>query len=358
MASQKTLTIKQKQLALFSIDSCLGNSLLDYDQLPRFLHGRSNKVLTSTQHAERPYRQITLCDGEIFQIKPAEIERPSSNENVIDRKYIYPGTRESIVEEAIIDFAKNGEFKWDEGIPGHQYDGSGALKVLFTMYSLRKHLKEGGKEYKFSELREALSVLLGARYKRFVTGDIAVGNKMFRSAQKEYQYLGAVGALSMEEHMDSPIKASDVIEVTLSNEAAQKIISGDYRTYDAHLSLSMDSPVARFLYKTLSQKWLNVNTKGEAGMHYEIRQNETIREAGYPYSEQATKRKNVMKTALDELTRKNVLQPLKDVHVVEKKKGRKVVEVHMLVYPTQDFVDQQISASVRKRKNEKEMALI
>lgn len=351
MTTNKTLAIKQKQLALFSIESCLGNSLLDYDQLPRFLHGRSNKVLTPAQHAERPYRQVTLSDGEVFQIKPAEIDQSISGEDLIDRRYVYPGTRESIVEEAMVDFAKNGEFSWDVGAPGYQYDGSSALKVLFTMYSLRKHLKERGKEYKFSELREALSVLLGARYKRFVTGDIAVGNSMFRTAQKEYNYLSAVGALSTESKHDSPVKAADVIEVTLSNEATQKIIAGNYRTYDSRLSLSMDSPVARYLYKTLSQKWLNVNTKGEAGMHYEIRQNEVIMDAGYPLSDQVTKRKTVMMHALDELCRKGILQPVKDVHVVEKKRGRRIIEVKMLVFPTQEFVDQQISASIRKKKN-------
>lgn len=347
----KKLAIKQKQLALFSIESCLGNSLLDYDQLPRFLHGRSNKVLTPVQHADRPYRQITLSDGEVFQIKPAEVDQSVSGEDIISRKYIYPGTRESIVEEAIIDFAKNGEFSWDVGTPGYQYDGSSALKVLFTMYSLRKHLKERGKEYKFSELREALSVLLGARYKRFITGDIAVGNSIFRSAQKEYNYLSAVGALSTEEQFDTPVKAADVIEVTLSNEVTQKIIAGDYRTYNSTLSLSMDSTIARYIYKTLSQKWLNVNTKGESGMHYEIRQNETLMDAGYPFSDQATKRKDAMLHAIDELCRKGILQPLKDIHVVEQKRGRKIVEVKMLVFPTQDFVDQQISASIRKKKN-------
>lgn len=351
MSTTKTIAIKQKQLALFSIESCLGNSLLDYDQLPRFLHGRFNKVLTPVQHAERSYRQVVLSDGEVFQIKPAEVELAGSSEDVIERRYIYPGTRESIVEEAIIDFAKNGEFSWDVGSPGYLYDGTSALKVLFTMYSLRKHLTERGKEYKFSELREALSVLLGSRYKRFVTGDIQVGNSMFRSAQKEYHYLSAVGALSTEEQMDSPVKANDVIEVTLSNEATQKIIAGDYRTYDSKLSLSMDSPVARYIYKTLSQKWLNTNTKGEAGMHYEIRQNETIMDAGYPLPEQVTKRKTIMLSAIDELCRKGVLQPLKDVHMVEKKRGRKIVEVKMLVFPTQEFVDQQISASIRKKKN-------
>jgi len=325
--------------------------LLDYDQLPRFLHGRSNKVLTPVQHSESPYRQVTLSDGEVFQIKPAEVDMSISGEGVVERKYVYPGTRESIVEEAIIDFAKNGEFSWEQGTPGYQYDGTSALRILFTMYSLRKHLKERGKEYKFSELREALSVLLGARYKRFVTGDIAVGNSIFRTAQKEYHYLGAVGALSTEDKFDSPVKAADVIEVTLSNEATKKIIAGDYRSYDSALSLSMDSPVARYLYKTLSQKWLNVNTKNQSGMHYEIRQNEVIMDAGYPLSAQVTKRKGVMLAALDELCRKGVLAPLKDVHVVEQKRGKKIIEVKMLVFPTQDFVDQQISANIRKKKN-------
>lgn len=351
MSSNKTLALKQKQLALFSIESCIGNTLLDYDQLPRFLHGRNNKVLTAAQHAELPYRQVALSDGEVFQIKPAEIEEPTAEGEAINRKYIYPGTRESIVEEAIIDFAKKGEFSWDVGSAGYVYDGSGALKVLFTMYSLRKHLTERGKEYKFTELREALSVLLGARYKRFFVGEIKVGNSIFRSARKEFHYLSAIGTLSTGDQMDSPVKAADVIEVTLSNEATQKIIAGDYRTYDSRLSLSMDSPVARYIYKKLSQKWLNVNTKGEAGMHYEIRQNETISDAGYPLSSQATKRNSTMLSAIDELTRKGVIEPLKSVHVVEQKRGRKIVEVKMLVFPTQDFVDQQISASIRKKKN-------
>lgn len=339
--------VHEAQLTLFSAKDNSGNSLVDYDQLPRFLHAMSKKFFTPEEHAVNPYKEIVVGEKQVFQIRPAELD--GEDGSFQGRKYVYPSTREALVEEVIIDFARNGVFSWERGEPGYLHSETGAIKVIFTMYQLRKRLEAMKKSYRVSELTEALRVLRRATYRRFSSVNVEVGKKWFNRVDKEFSYIAELGFLERVDE-NTPIKSEAVVEVTLSEQASQKIITGDYRSYNCSMSLSFKSPMSRYIYKMISQKWRNATMKSGNGNSFTLPMNMTLNDAGHACPANITKRRAIVEKALEELHKSGVIQEIPNSHVHIKKRGAKIVDIVFLVMPQEGFVKQQILANVRYKE--------
>lgn len=317
------------QLALFT-NASSGNTLLDYDVHPKFVH-KQDKCVSLVDLSHHGFLTVSIGDGS-FEIIPAQMQRKSVETDKFSIVAIYPSTREAVIEECLIHFATRGEFSIERGEPGFRFDGT-SIRVYFTLHQLRSYLNSMGKSYKASELREGLTVLSLAKY-RIKTPD-------FHDREQLCSYI-----VQSLDHIDNEVK-TDVLRgdriycVTLDSRATKKILEGHYRSYDAELSLSLRSPVARYVYKKMTQGWLNACMKGPGSMHI-LRLHDTLLMSGYPLSTNITKRKLALQNALDELVEARIIQPLSESDITQRKSGRKVVDLDFCVRPTANFVTQQI----------------
>jgi hypothetical protein len=340
----------QPQLHFVSLPTGRGNTLLDYDLVPRFLHDRAQKKVPLSRGAQPP-RIINMSESEKYQIIPALIHLPdpSGDTDTVTGKVkmlpyaIYPGTRESLIEDCLVYFARNGEFSREKGRPGYRYE-AGNLGVIFTLYQLRAALKAQGKEYKLCELREGLDVLALAKYR--------YTNDTERDRVRGY-------IVSEVDSIPNPcpndrIRSDRIIHVIFDSRASQRIIGGHYRSFDDACALSMKSPIARYLYKQFTHSWQHANNKDEAGSVRSVDQNETILASGCPLLSNSTKRKNNVLKALNELVRFGIIQKVdEETDVLIVKEGRVNVDVRFMVRPTAKFITQQIEGYKRLQETRK-----
>jgi len=329
--------LTQEQLNLFSIPSGRGNTLLDYDLHPRFIHDRAQKKVLLSDEPEP--RIISLNANEHYEIIPATI-KSKNKEGVLQSYAIYPGTRESLIEDCLIYFARNGEFTAEKGEPGYVYE-NGRIGVFFTLYQLRLALKELGKEYKSSELREGLEILTLAKYRYTNTKD--------RDYLRGYiiQELDSIP----NPKVNDKLRSDRIFFAAFDSRASKRILSGHYRSYDDCCAMSMKSPIARYLYKQFSGHWQNANMSNENGSIRSVNLNESTLASGCPLLSNATKRKENMVKALKELSDASIIQPIDlDVDVTNTKRGRKIIDSVFLVRPTSKFISQQIEGFKRLQK--------
>jgi len=319
------------QLHLFSMPSGRGNSVLDYDLTPRFLHDKAQKRVSLVDGVVPAPREIQI-DDERYEILPAILHPEKDAPKGEGPVAIYPGTRESVIEDCLVYFARLGEFSYENGRPGYRFHG-GLLGVCFTLYQLRVALADLGKEYRLDELKEGLDVLAEARYRyRNETG-----------RQSTYGYLIANLDSIPNPNPTDKLRADRIYYAEFNPRISQLIFTGHYRRYDDRCAMSMQSPVARYLYKQLTHEWQNANTKGGAGSFRQISQNATLLAAGCPLSSNATKRKDSLIRALKELVKRDIIQPFDEgIDLMPTKSGRKVVDISVIIRPTQTFISQQI----------------
>lgn len=315
----------KRQLALFTEPNIDGNTLIGYDIRPRFLHTRASKVSQLEDYAEKGDKTFRLADGTVHAIKPALIVRDGLNVAV------FPGTRESLVEECIMSFASKGEFNPGLGQPGYKYDSSG-LGVYFTLHQLWRQMKDMNKTYAHHELSEALNVLKGAGHYTGTMTDFGDGKK--RKADGYGSYISDLIYVD-NDNPDPAIRVDKLICVTLNREATKLIIDGKYKLYDEIISMRMKTPIARYLYKKLIQQ-LSHSPNQSPHQSIKIKQNQCILESGYQIQDNATKRKNAFVAALNELIVEpnDFIEPIDETLISVTKEGRSIVEVEYTVFPT------------------------
>jgi hypothetical protein len=332
--------VAQKQLSFFSFPNGRGRTLLNYDLIPRYLHDRAQKKVLLSEHANRPPRVIQMSESERYEIRPAILSCPvkgvtNDDGTPKEEQYaIYPGTRESLIEECLILFAQNGEFSIEKGEPGYRFDkNSNGIGVCFTLYQLRIELKRKGKEYRLDELREGIEVLALAKYRYLDDQDT---NRIRGYIVSELDSIP-------NPDPNDKIRSDRIMYALFDPRASRRILGGHYRSYDAQCALSMKSPIARYLYKQFTHNWQQANKKRQTGSYRIVEQNESILASGCPLLSNPTKRKDNIITALNELSQAGIIEKLNEERdIVPVKSGRKVVDVHFMVHPTNMFIKQQI----------------
>ena len=106
----------QQQMHLFSVPTGRGNTLLDYDLIPRFIHDKASKCVILNGNNVHFGRKIEINQDETYEIMPAVInqEHIVDGEKTTRQCAIYPGTRESVIEDCLIGFVQNGEFSLEK----------------------------------------------------------------------------------------------------------------------------------------------------------------------------------------------------------------------------------------------------
>ena len=329
----------QQQLHFFSMPTsrqtgAKGNTILDYDLVPRFIHDKNAKSVRLSDEPEP--KIIQLAEKERYAIYPAIIKK-KVGVNKGRTCAISPGTRESLIEDCLILFAQNGEFSLNSSRPGYRLDG-GSMGVCFTLSQLRSALRERNKEYRLDELREGLEVLQSAyyTYANSDKGDLDIRMSYIVSEMK------SLNTGVNEESNDR------IVYVAFNPRATEGVKKGKYRSFDSACALTMKSPIARYLFKEFTHTWQNANNKGEPGHVRAIDQNGTILAAGCLLSSNVTKRKNLLLKALRELADFGVIQPIDEkLDLTPVKNGKRIVDLQFMVRPTNRFIGQQINGFKR-----------
>jgi hypothetical protein len=339
----------QKQLSFFSFPKGRGGTLLNYDLIPRYLHDRAQKKIPLNKHLKQSPRVIQMSESERYEISPAIISCPvkgqfDDNGKQREEQFaIYPGTRESLIEECLILFAQNGEFSIEKGEPGYRFDKeTNGIGVFFTLYQLRIELKRKGKEYRLDELREGMDVLALAKYRCLDDQDT---NRIRGYIVSE------LDSISNPDPNDK-IRSDRIMYALFDPRASRRILAGHYRSYDSQCAISMRSPIARYLYKQFTHEWQQANKKRQTGSYRIVEQNQSILASGCPLLSNPTKRKDNVLSALNELAEVGIIEHLNlERDVVPIKDGRKIVDVHFMVHPTNTFITQQIEGFKRLQES-------
>lgn len=331
----------RRQLSLFSSPEVLGNTFADPNSISRFVHDKRSKRVASSDLKDFP--KIIGANGGFNRIKGAPIQINKSD-GTVEIVHVYPGTRESLIEECLIHFATNGEFSIEKGEPGYRLM-NGRVGVCFTLYQLRKALGLRNKEYRLDELKEGLNVLKDANYSYFPDEDTD-------RAEHFGEYIISKMTKIRNDNPNDAVRSDYVYFVEFTSEVSDKILSGEYRTYDALCSLSMKSPLARYLYKQFTHGWQQANNRGQTGSYLELMQNEVIQASGVPLSTNVTKRRTVLLNALNELVSSGIIQKFSEEDdILPVKNGRKIIDVMFVVRPTNRFIKQQINGFKRLKES-------
>jgi hypothetical protein len=315
----------KKQLALFTEPNVDGNTLMGYDIRPRFVHTRSSKVMPLSVFADKGDRIFEMEDGTVYAIQPAVLDRDKK------KVAIFPGTRESLVEEAIMGFASLGPFDSSTAQPGFKYDAAG-FAVFFTLNQLRMKMSGREKTYSHAELNEALRVLKGAGHYTGTHQDF--GDGKLRKADGYGSYIHDLIFVD-NDNPDKNIRVDKFICVYLNREASKLILDGKYKLYDEDFSMRLKSPIARHIYKKMIQQLKYHPHNINENITMVLKQNQCILESGYQIQENATKRKTAFLNALNELVATKRIHPIKKDDVVVIKHHRSIVELEYTVKPTE-----------------------
>jgi hypothetical protein len=270
-----------KQLELFLLiepeEQQYSNTIELYDFLPKYfvINGRSTKKVVPPA-IERRFE----FRGQLYTltIKPARIKNKLGN-------YIncYPGEREEIIEDALRKMACEHKFPFLDNLPS----------VAFTIYQLRKHLKDVHHSFTHAEIVEALNICVDTTLEiKSIDGKTYYHTHIFQSLY-----------LNTREDAKNYQKKSFV---RLNELVANSIQYNTFRMINYDNLVTMKNPLARRFYKRLSHLYTYANFF-EPDNSYSLLLSTILRDfALTPYADIRNNIREVKK-ALDELKEKGVI---------------------------------------------------
>lgn len=255
-------------------------------------------ILRYTSRRVRPtpepdVRTVTFRQKQVHvTITPANIKR-SKGPAVI----IMPGEREDLVEKTLRKLAAESVEAW-----GMREDQSGKMlfSLKFTLYQIRKLLRETGHDFKLVEIDEALRVLQGANIEfdgvldDFVTGQVS-------GIITSYKYV--------RKAKDTTGRAS-YGEVTFHPLVSASIIQRTFRRIDYGKLMRLKVDLARWLYQRISHLYIQASSEdvwsNERGYHISLKT--ILAESGMDARIRMRDNQKVVRKALKELEKSGLVR--------------------------------------------------
>lgn len=333
-------TSEEAQLELFrgwfSSQAHQSHTLELFDAMPKYIFDRHAKATTQVQALRRTFSHRSVEYG--LRITPAIIEREGKDLGV------YPGVREELVFRAILHMAVQQHIalrtKADK-------DGNLIISAAFTLSQLRKHLKKNGHEFPIAELDEAILVCRLASFDLRLNGDTAralmsCGIFMFYSAYDE-EDTTEEGRKSHRYVVFNPLVTKSILERT-------------FRTINYDRLMTLDSPLARWLYERLSHNFRQAEKSGSMKhFGYNISLETILRESGIATEKRIRDSIDAVRKALLELQNQGILERMKAYeerlsYGAKPKRGfAPIVGAVWTLYPSASVVDEIIDGNVKAR---------
>jgi hypothetical protein len=306
-----------RQIDLFEImdegpDRSYSNTIELYDALPKY-NWAQKREHDDLQEAEIT-RNCTLRGKEYkVVIKPAILKKRGKT------VLIFPGTREEVVEDALRKFAASGQAKMLENDAG----------VTFTLNQLQRELESMGHGFNIAEIKEAIMVCRGATLECFGDNDETLISSNF---------FPMIGLTTRKQYL----KDGDAqCYVTFHPMVTRSILDLTFRTYNYKLGMELPSALARFIYKRMSHHWVQASTNNP----YTPKLVSFLRQSPRGLSEDMYSNTRAMTNALKVLKKHCVISTYNEEVI---KKGRKIVDVHYVIYPHDDFIKAMRKANFRQ----------
>lgn len=307
-----------RQIDLFEIlddgpDRSYSNTIELYDALPKY-NWSQRREHNDLQEAEI-MRTCTLRGKDYrIVIKPAILKKRGKS------VLIYPGTREEVVEDALRKFAASGQARMLENDAG----------VTFTLNQLQRELESMGHGYNIAEIKEAIMVCRGATLECYGDNDETLISSNF---------FPMIGLTTRKQYLKSPGDA--LCYVTFHPMVTRSIMDLTFRTYNYKLGMELPSALARFIYKRMSHHWVQASA-----MHpYTPKLVSFLKQSPRGLSEDMYSNTRAMTNAIKVLQKHKVISEYNEEVI---KKGRKIVDVHYVIYPHENFVKAMRKANFRQ----------
>ena len=303
-----------RQLSLFqtflSDEERYSNTIELYDAVPKYFS--NHKIMASMREGGK-YLPVLKREFEhkgdtyILHVRPARLLYPNGAE-----MEHYPSPREELVEEALRKIAS-------DRVKGVYLDD--VAGVQFTLYGLKKELKERGHDMDKSDLIESLKI----------------GNLTSISIQtadgKAVMQSSIFPTLLMASRMDwlaAPQEARCYVQFNPLVTACINHLT--YRQFDYILYMEYKHRLSRWLYKRIAHNYVQASLINP----YTIKMSTILRDSGTHTSERGHDNMKRVEEALRELHAKRVLMR----YETDILRGRylKVVDAKYTLYPDMDFV--------------------
>ena len=290
------------------------NTIELYDAIPKYVSSpRKRQELLAELRDEkngtiRPLKRTFRHRNKTYRvsIKAAQIEQKDGSV-----KAIFPGPRESLVEEALRKIASdklNGVFLNNEA------------GVQFTLYELRKELARLGHSIHHDKLIESINICAGTRIELETDdGESMMSSSLFPVVMRKQRKDWLKNPKNTRWYVSfNPLVTASINQIT-------------YRQFNYQLYMMFKYQLSQWLHKKLSHYFIQASPMES----YHIRMTTIVRDSGLISSDRNVDKRQAIKQALDELHEKDVLMG----YVQEKEHGhnRKITDITYKLIPSKSF---------------------
>lgn len=316
-----------------------------FDALPKYIYAKSRRAKDLT-----PITKQMVYRRRDDQGKPEELHidvalAPAFIKKGGSGQAIYPGAREELVETAIRKMAVQQVV--NTGLHAANQGGQ-IIRVTFTLYQLRKEMTSQGHGYKLSELKEALDVLSKAVMTLTCSRDRSlngINSAVFSNLIYSYDNHDSEGERSRVSVDYHPLATDAIINMAFYPINYQRV-------------MSLGSPLARWLVTRMSHRFRQATkTSVMDGSNYQISLETILNESGIARSKRLPDNILVVREALAQMTKENVLHALRPFEEVvshapaKTQRGRPAIsDVLWRLYPSRQFGQEIIEGNVQMRQ--------
>jgi hypothetical protein len=315
-----------RQLSLFqtflSDEERYSNTIELYDAVPKYF---SNHKIMASMRKSGQYLPILKRefvhkgDTYLLYVRPARLMYPNGEE----MEY-YPGPREELIEEALRKIA------CDRLRGVYLDDGAG---VQFTLYEMKKELKERGHDIDKADLLQALKICNLTN----ISIQAVDGKAVMQSA-----IFPTLLIASREDWLAAPQQARCYVQFNPLVTACINHLT--YRQFDYILYMEYKHRLARWLYKRLAHNYIQASLITP----YTIKMSTILRDSGTYQSERGANNLREVEKALEELCAKRVL--MRYERDILRGIRHKIMDVKYILHPDMDFIQEARKANGRARK--------
>lgn len=297
--------------------SKVSNTVAFWESIPKyFVTPAQAEKLRSPDGLARSIKRDFEYQGAKFTIKiqPAEIEHGDSS------KSMFPGVNEELVEEALKKIFSDQNF-------GFHDPKSSESWVKFSLSMIERELSQKNKTRNRAQIKQAIQIMsscvvtIYAEDEEVWTGSIL---QDLTSVNRQ-KYLSDTDSLHVARF---PLFISSAIN------------SLGYRQFNYARLMSCSSPLTRWLYKKLINRFIQAGPKTTYSIMYTTIQRDSA------LLQQATPARNRQKViaALEEMVRQKIIVQF---YTDERKKGKTIQDVKYTLIPSESFISEQKAANKR-----------
>lgn len=311
----------------------LSNNIHLWDSIPKYYVSAKEQSKLRTVEG---FLENLRRDFEVRGVSPDEVANCSVEIQAArieingEMKSLYPGETEELVEKVLRKIFEDSNY----GIYEEEKKNSW---VKFSVNMIREELKKQQKSRSHKEVKQALDVLASCTITFFLDGEEIYKDSIISSLIKVDRSKYQEDGLS-QWACKLPMMISSAIE------------SGRYSQYDYGLDMSLNTPLARWLHKQLSSRFINADQSN----HYDFWFNSIKQNTGFLDSGNPQNQRRKIEKALEELIQANVI--LHKADVKQFKNGRVITNIRYRVKATEHFIKTMKANNARINETEKKLS--